>query len=298
MDLEGLHAFLAVIDHGSLLAAADALGASRSTLRRRVEALEAGLGVPLLLRGRQGADPTPAGEALAREVRPVLAQLAAIGRAVRHDSEELEGDLCVQVPPGMPAEAQAMMTRLALDLHPGLSLRFLVREDVGEDTEADLGLHFGPTPPRGRFLTTVLARVPERLLASPAFLAEHGAPATAEAALAMPIVAWRAPGEDGMSLPLVGGDQLRLRPRVTSPDIHYVRQLAVAGVGMALAPDFPFAPGVLGHELVGVLDGVVGRECALRLVVPEVKAGMARTKRVVRVVREMVGASAAAGGAR
>jgi DNA-binding transcriptional LysR family regulator len=289
MDLEGLHAFLAVIDHGSLLAAAEALGASRSTLRRRVEALEAGLGVPLLLRGRQGADPTPAGEALAREVRPVLAQLAAIGKGVRHDSEDLTGEICVQLPPGMPSEAVALFTRLALDAHPGLELRYLVREEVGEETEADVGLHFGPTAPRGRYLTTVLVRVPERLLASPGWLAEHGAPATAEEVLQRPIVTWRAPGEDGMGLPLVGGDQLRVRPRVTSPDIHLVRQLAVAGVGLALAPDFPFAPGVLGHELAPVLDGVVGRECALRMVVPEVKAGMPRTRKAVRALRGLVG---------
>lgn len=44
MDLEELRAFLDVVQTGSFLAAADSLGVSRTTLRRRVEALEARAG--------------------------------------------------------------------------------------------------------------------------------------------------------------------------------------------------------------------------------------------------------------
>lgn len=66
MDLEELRAFLTVVDTGSFLAAADSLGVSRTTLRRRVGSLEARAGVTLLESTSQGAVLTEAGQLLAK----------------------------------------------------------------------------------------------------------------------------------------------------------------------------------------------------------------------------------------
>ena len=72
MDLDDLRALISVIDHGSAAAAAAATRTSRTTLRRRLENLEAQVGVPLLIRGTAGAVPTPAGLALAARGRTLV----------------------------------------------------------------------------------------------------------------------------------------------------------------------------------------------------------------------------------
>ncbi|MBQ1559292.1 LysR family transcriptional regulator, partial [Caulobacter sp.] len=61
VDWERHRAFLAVIDTGSLSAAARALGAAQPTVRRRIEDLEAQLGVALFTRSPSGLTPTSVG---------------------------------------------------------------------------------------------------------------------------------------------------------------------------------------------------------------------------------------------
>ena len=72
MDLEELRSFLAVVETGSFLAAATNLGVARATLRRRVDALEARAGVPLLERTARGVTVTEAGSVLMARGRQVV----------------------------------------------------------------------------------------------------------------------------------------------------------------------------------------------------------------------------------
>ena len=60
MDLVEVSAFLAVAETGSFAAAAQKLGCPRTTLTRRIDALEARAGTKLLERGRSGAKLTAA----------------------------------------------------------------------------------------------------------------------------------------------------------------------------------------------------------------------------------------------
>jgi DNA-binding transcriptional LysR family regulator len=83
MDLEELRAFLDVVETGSFLAAAKSLGVSRTTLRRRVEALEARAGVPLLKSTPQGILLTEAGEVLAQRGRIMMQESTWSGEEPR-----------------------------------------------------------------------------------------------------------------------------------------------------------------------------------------------------------------------
>ena len=61
MELRHLDTLLAIAEEGSFTAAADALETVQSNVSDQVRQLEAELGVPLLVRGRQGAVPTEFG---------------------------------------------------------------------------------------------------------------------------------------------------------------------------------------------------------------------------------------------
>lgn len=74
MDLELLEDFLAVLEHGSILAAAEATGASQPTLSRRIRELEDALGVLLLNRSSKGIRPTVYGEQLKLHAQRMLAE--------------------------------------------------------------------------------------------------------------------------------------------------------------------------------------------------------------------------------
>ncbi|MFB7629866.1 LysR family transcriptional regulator [Streptomyces sp. NPDC056149] len=81
-DLDDLRLFLHIVTEGSITAGAHRMHLSLPSASSRVRSLEHHAGVALLIRGRRGVRPTPAGTTLARHARDVLAQTARLESAV------------------------------------------------------------------------------------------------------------------------------------------------------------------------------------------------------------------------
>lgn len=121
---------LAVLDEGSLSAAARKLGLTQPTVARHVDTLEAALGADLFLRSQRGLEPTD----LAHSIRPhaqVMATAAgallrtasgtpgAVEGAVRISASEIVG--VMYLPP--------ILTRLRYD-HPALTIELSLSDQV------------------------------------------------------------------------------------------------------------------------------------------------------------------------
>ena len=290
MEIDQLQAFLAIVDHGSMLAAAEALKQPRSTVRAKLDALEQEFGVQLLTRTRDGAEATAAGLALVERARAVVNQLKALSASIRDEMNVPSGELHVRLPIGPPPELIGMMVSLFRERYPQVPLHLTFAEDPAAQLPPDVDLifHFGPTVPRGPFRTQLLMTLDEQLLASPAYLAEHGTPQTLEELQAHPLFVWQPPGEDGRSLPFRSGGQIAVTPAVTSPDIHILRMMVAAGAGIGLLPTPPLQVSLEGDGLEPVLSDLVGRPCAVRLVIPEIRAALPRTRAAVTLIREFI----------
>src|SRR5512140_3473195 len=129
MDLEELRAFLDVVETGSFLAAAESLGVSRTTLRRRVEALEARAGVPLLKSTQQGIVLTEAGEVLAQRGRIMMQETSALLASIREVGHEPTGVLRVVMPVGLPPHQLTPLFGLLRTHYPRLSVHARFSED-------------------------------------------------------------------------------------------------------------------------------------------------------------------------
>ncbi|WP_367046793.1 LysR family transcriptional regulator [Streptomyces sp. Je 1-332] len=81
-DLDDLRLFLDIVTEGSITAGARRMHLSLPSASARVRSLEQQAGVELLIRGRRGVRPTPAGTTLARHAREVLAQTVRLENAV------------------------------------------------------------------------------------------------------------------------------------------------------------------------------------------------------------------------
>ncbi|WP_210593289.1 LysR family transcriptional regulator [Streptomyces sp. GESEQ-35] len=81
-DLDDLRLFVHIVTEGSITAGAHQMHLSLPSASARVRSLELHAGVPLLIRGRRGVRPTPAGTTLARHARDVLARTARLESAV------------------------------------------------------------------------------------------------------------------------------------------------------------------------------------------------------------------------
>ena len=84
---------VAIVDHGSLSSAAEALNLTQPALTRSIRILENEIDGILLERGRTGATPTKLGEQVYIHGKNILASLDRVSTAVsawhRHDAGEL-----------------------------------------------------------------------------------------------------------------------------------------------------------------------------------------------------------------
>lgn len=292
MDLDEISAFLTVVTAGSFLAAADSLGVSRTTLRRRVGALEARAGVPLLESTRQGVVLTEAGQVLAARGRLIVQEASALLASLREVGQEPSGVLRVVMPVGMPPHLLTPLFAGLRSAYPRLrvSCRFSsdpLREPL---VDVDLAVHFGEDPPRGPWLSYLILRVREWLVASQEYLKRRGTPLSIGDLARHELFAWQAPGEDARLWPTRMGTTFTVEPTLIATDIHFVRHCCIAGLGIGLLPDAVVPdPGLAADVLVPVLPDLVGRERPVRVTVPEALSAIPKIKMVLGHLRRFLG---------
>jgi DNA-binding transcriptional LysR family regulator len=292
MDLEELRAFLDVVQTGSFLAAAETLGVSRTTLRRRVEALEARAGVPLLKSTSQGIILTEAGEVLAQRGRIMMQETSALLASIREVGHEPTGVLRVVMPVGSPPHLVTPIFGLLRTHYPRLSVHARFSGDpLSEPLDGvDMAIHFSEDSPKGPWLSYVVLRVREGLIASKEYLQRRGTPHSLEELQGHELLSWEAPGEDARSWSTLRGTEFTVEPALVTSDIHIIHSCIIAGMGIGLVPSLDVPdPSISEDLLVPVLPELVGRERAICVSVPEALSEIPKIKRVLAHIRQFLG---------
>ncbi|NUP13345.1 MAG: LysR family transcriptional regulator, partial [Polyangiaceae bacterium] len=214
VDLEELRAFLNVVDAGSFLAAADSLGVSRTTLRRRIEGLEARAGVQLIKNTPRGIIVTDAGQVLAKRGRVMVQDVGVLVSSLRKIGGQPEGVLNVVMPVGLPPHLLTPLFAALRAAYPALRVSCRISDDPLQEPleDVDIAVHFGDEEPPSPWLSYVIMRVRRWLVASTEYLARRGTPKDIEQLRMHELLAWRAPRTDGSIWPLVSGSTFRVEP--------------------------------------------------------------------------------------
>lgn len=291
MDLEELRGFMTVVETGSFLGAATQLEVPRGTLRRRIDALEARAGVPLLERSARGVTATEAGMVLVQRGHRLLEESATLLAAVREVGSEPTGTLRFCLPTGLPPSVLVAYIELARVFVPKLCLSMQVREDplAGLLEDVDIAIHFGARDPKGPWYTRELLHMPVHVLASPDYIEKNGRPETIEALHHHRLGAWHGPEMSPHQWPLIAGGHFEVAPVLISNDPHVLREQARAGAALMLLPDanLDFF-GLPVDALTPVLAHVVGTSVALKLSVSEAIAKSPRVSQVIDLIRQFL----------
>ncbi|AUX42750.1 LysR family transcriptional regulator [Sorangium cellulosum] len=288
MDLEQLRAFIAVVEAGSYLGAARALGTSRTTLRRHVASLEAHAGVLLLENVRQGVLPTEAGQVLAKKGRGMMQEAAALLASIREVGNAPSGTLRIILPVGLPPHVLTPLFAAVRGAYPKLNFHCRFSNDpLGETlSDVDIAVHFGEDAPEGHWISHIVLRVREWLIAGRTYLERRGTPRTIEDLKHHELFAWQAPGEDACVWRTRKGAPFTVKPTLVATDIHFIRHCCIAGLGIGLVPDALLPDPGLGPEvLVPVLPDMVGQERPVRISVPAVLSEIPKVKWVLDHMR-------------
>ena len=235
LDIEELETFVEVADAGGISPAALRLGVSKSIVSRRLIRLEAELGVQLLARTTRGAALTEAGALFRDHAARVCAEID-LARETILPAGELRGRLRVAAPlsfgPTHFAPVIAEMARRHPRLHVQTcySDRFVDLVAEGYDCAIRVGYL-----PDSALVARRVGPIHGKLLASPAYIAVHGAPETpaelgAHEALMQGSEAWQFVDGDGIVT-------VRPRGRFKADNGTALVAAAVAGLGIAYLPD-------------------------------------------------------------
>jgi DNA-binding transcriptional LysR family regulator len=257
-DLNDLSFYAAVVASGGFSAAARQLRVPKSRISRRVAALESRLGVRLLERSTRRFAVTEVGQDVYRHARAVLAEADAIDDVAARLKAEPQGLVRVSCPQGadrlvanaLPGflhryprlRVQLIVSNRRIDLiEEGVDVAIRVRERL--DTDADLQVR-------------IIGRSGSMLVASPAFLAEHGRPAAPADIAGVPTLAQsERMGVERWTLIGPGGAEVVVahEPRLSSGEFAVLREAAIDGLGVALLPEYatrePLADGRLERVL-------------------------------------------------
>jgi LysR family nitrogen assimilation transcriptional regulator len=99
MNLRTLKYFVAIVDAGSLTAAADAIAIAQPALSRQMHDLERDLGTPLLLRMPRGVRVTKAGAALYESAQRMLAEAQKVRKQIEGPENGVESSVVLGASP-------------------------------------------------------------------------------------------------------------------------------------------------------------------------------------------------------
>ncbi|CAD7490314.1 LysR family transcriptional regulator [Aeromonas dhakensis] len=259
-DLAELAVFAAVARHQSFSKAALELGVSASALSHSLKGLETRLGVRLLNRSTRAVVPTEAGQRLLTRLLPTLNHLeSALGELTRH-SDEPVGRLKICAPRGAIDDLLAPVLIDYLVLYPRMQVEVVEQELMPRLIEDgyDAAIFYGDLLPKE--MIGVPLGPPQRYLvvASPAYLAEHGTPQhprelSRHACIGYRLTPshhyrWAFAGEEGSLLEIeVTG------PLTTSTPALYLGA-AEAGLGLAYCLEEEVSQKVAQGKLLTVLE--------------------------------------------
>jgi DNA-binding transcriptional LysR family regulator len=272
-DLNQVSAFVRVMEAGSFTAAGRALGLPKSSISRRVTALEKSLRVRLLQRGTRKLVLTEAGRLYFERARAALGGLHDANLAVMDMSQEIAGPIRF-TSGGDNTGLIAGLLGEFLGRYPGVQIEVaLTPRRVDLVAEGfDLALRAGPLVDSS-LVVRRLGRSDGALFASPAYLRKAGRPRGVSDLARHRFVLFGDPQQRGQ-LRLTGPQGEESVP-ITGPlvvdDMAFAADAIAAGVGIGLVPEAYF--GFMHHgprrsarrNLVRVLPDhyMPGREVSL-----------------------------------
>jgi len=234
-DLDGMALFVRIVEEGSLSAAGRTLGLPKATVSRRLAQLEASVGAPLLARSTRALSVNDAGRRFFERVQSIVHDAETARSEIKSANSEPSGILRITAPiifgevvvaPGLMQFLQRY-PKVQADLHFSDERVNIIAEGfdlairMGEIEDSDL---------IGRRLTEVSMV----LVASPSYLAIHGAPKAVHDLRDHAAVLTQKKFDHW----IVGGETVRLRWRVSTGSMVVTRNAVRDGLGIARMPAF------------------------------------------------------------
>ena len=236
-----MHLFLRVAELGSFSAVALQLGVARSVVTRQIAALEAHLGVKLMVRSTRRLSLTSAGSTYLEKCRVILNLVDSAETDVAAERLTPRGNIRISLPLSFGLTQLAPLLLEFSQLYPEVSLDmdFTDRRVNLIEEAFDLSIRITPRLQTGD-IARKISSGRMRVVASPDYLARHGRPCHPSELVNHQCLGYTAAAGTTNWQFIVGGEleSFPIRTRINSNNGDVLTEAAARGLGITCHPDF------------------------------------------------------------
>ncbi|MGR4869206.1 LysR family transcriptional regulator [Variovorax sp. LARHSF232] len=285
LNLNDLHFFVQAVDSGGFAAAARHLGCPKSTVSKRVAALESTLRVQLLHRTSRSFTLTDVGRDVYDHARAAMIEAEAAETVVHRRLAEPSGT--VRITASVPTAQFQLADRLPVlaRQYPKLRIQLHVTDrfiDLVQDGfDIAIRSHFAPLPDSD----LIQRRMNEEqitLVAAPSYVAQRGEPPTPEALsdhdglmTNMTMKIWRLSDASGRTV------EVAPRPQLYADESVSLMKAAQAGLGIVCLPEAISAQAVGEGRLVRVLPAWTAGHVMTTILTPHKRGQLPAVRAVI-----------------
>jgi DNA-binding transcriptional LysR family regulator len=273
--LKQIESFVGVATKGSLTAAALAEGVAPAVIGRRIDALEARLGVKLLVRTTRRITLTHEGSAFLEDCQRFLADLANAEASVSAGGVKASGHLRLTAPAGFGRRHVAPLVPKFLALHPEVSVSLNLSDRVVDivNEGVDCAVRVGDLPDSS-LVSVRLADNRRLCVATPEYLRRAGVPQTPADLTRHECLTLSSDASQTRGWAFsVDGQVTHLRPsgRLDCSDGQVLHDWCLAGLGIAWRSTWEVEHEIAAGQLVSVLDDFAAPPNGIYAVFPQRK---------------------------
>lgn len=283
-SIEEMHYFVEVVKHGNFTSAAYSLGISKQLVSRRIIALEARLGVRLLLRTTRKLSPTETGKVFFQRAQQILQAVHDAELEISNRSDELRGLLKISVPLSYANLRLAPALTAFMQQHPLVEV-WLDADNRHVDMVSegyDMVIRVTDQPEEG-MVARKLENAAIRYCCSPDYIARYGIPDSPQAlgkhaCLTHRTSEWLFTEQDQLH-------RIPIHARLRSNHGEVLREAALAGLGITGLPAFYVLDDLHTGRLVEVLAEFAMQQGGIYAMYPYHKQVSANTLALIEHLR-------------
>lgn len=251
-----MRVFKAVVEAGGFTAASHALGVSQPFVSQCMNNLERRLGVQLLHRSTRTQRLTAEGERFLSSCKSIIDGIDQAEQQIK--SNEPSGDLRISAPQAFGIDQIAPLLPRFLAAYPKLRMHVSLSDALVNliEDNVDVAIRMGRLQDSS-LTSRTLCELQRVVVASPGYVAEHGAPVTPQGLERHHCLLWEAPLDHLNQWPfLINGklQKVAVQGRFCSTDGTTLFEMCVAGIGVMRLAEHLAVPAIRSGELVPLLS--------------------------------------------
>ncbi len=295
VNLNRLAVFVAVVETGSLSAAARRLGIATTMVSAHMQRLEREVGASLLLRTTRSLRMTEAGEGFFDAARQIVADTERAIAAAAGNTAEPRGRLRVTAPVDYAERVLAPVAVALTQRHPQLQIDVLAVDRLLDlvAEQIDVAIRIGQLAD-SELRATRIRSFSAYVVASPSLLEGRAAPAHPGELAALPLIALTVlpqPLQCRFNADGEAEQAVRLQSVLSFNTASALRSAALAGGGMAMLPDYLVADDLAAGRLVRLLPGWHLPEGGIHALYPAAQQPPRKTRLLIEALRAQAGES-------